>query len=346
MKCAHALNAALARVLESDPHALVFGEDVIDPYGGAFKVTRGLSTRFPGRVRATPVSEAAIMGLAAGLSLRGYKPIVEIMFGDFLLLAADQIVNHAAKFRAMYGGRVSCPLVIRTPSGGGRSYGPTHSQSLEKHLFGVPHLHSFAASVFHDPLLLFTRMLSLHGPSLFIEHKLMYGAEMWDSQGASPALARWPCDSGAAIPAARLAAVPPAECRVTLVAYGHQAAVAATVVERLAIEQEIFVDLIVPAQLAPLDLAPIVESGRCTGCVVTVEEGTAGWSWGSEIAARVQAELFGLLRRPVAVLTSNSDVIPASRSAEADMLISPARIRHMLEEVCHDAGGGTAARRQ
>ena len=129
----------------------MLGEDILDPYGGAFKVTQGLSTRFPDRVFTTPISEAAIVGMSVGLALRGLHPIAEIMFGDFVALAADQIVNHAAKYPAMYNGQVQVPLVMRTPMGGGRGYGPTHSQSLERLFFGIPHLKLVAPSHAHDP---------------------------------------------------------------------------------------------------------------------------------------------------------------------------------------------------
>ena len=121
------------------------------PYGGAFKVTRGLSSRFPARVFATPISEAAIVGLATGLALRGMRPVAEIMFGDFLFLAGDQLVNHAAKFRWMYHDQVRVPMVIRTPMGGRRGYGPTHSQSIEKHFMGVPGLWVVAPHVLSSP---------------------------------------------------------------------------------------------------------------------------------------------------------------------------------------------------
>ena len=104
-----ALNAALYGCLERDPRVVVLGEDIADPYGGAFKVTRGLSSAFPDRVRTTPVSEGAIAGISAGLALAGFRPIAEIMFGDFVALCFDQIVNHIAKYEAMYAGGAACP---------------------------------------------------------------------------------------------------------------------------------------------------------------------------------------------------------------------------------------------
>ncbi len=142
----YSLNRALHRAFAEDERVYLIGEDLLDPYGGAFKVARGLSTAYPGRVLTTPVSEAGILGVGTGMALRGLRPVVEVMFGDFVTLIADQLVNHAAKFRAMYNGQVAVPLVVRTPMGGRRGYGPTHSQSLEKLFLGVPGLRVLAPS--------------------------------------------------------------------------------------------------------------------------------------------------------------------------------------------------------
>ena len=111
---------------------IFLGEDLDDPYGGAFKISKGLKTKFKNQVYSTPISEAAITGLSSGMSIQGHKPIVEIMFGDFLTLTFDQIVNNISKFHDMYNKGVRNPIIIRTPMGGRRGYGPTHSQSLEK----------------------------------------------------------------------------------------------------------------------------------------------------------------------------------------------------------------------
>ena len=132
--------------MTADERVILMGEDILDPYGGAFKVTRGLSSAFPDRVLAAPISEAGMVGAAAGMALRGLRPGVEIMFGDFLTLAADQLINHIAKFRWMYNDQVRVPLVVRTPMGGRRGYGPTHSQTLEKLFLGIPGLTVLAPS--------------------------------------------------------------------------------------------------------------------------------------------------------------------------------------------------------
>jgi len=140
------LNTALHRAMQADERIYILGEDILDPYGGAFKITRGLSAAFPGRVLTTPISEAAILGLASGMALRGLRPVAEVMFGDFVTLMADQLINHAAKFRWMYNDQVRVPLVLRLPMGGRRGYGPTHSQSLEKLFLGAPGLRVVAPS--------------------------------------------------------------------------------------------------------------------------------------------------------------------------------------------------------
>jgi len=168
------LNTALLQAMHSDESVYLLGEDILDPYGGAFKVTRGLSSQFPGRVLTTPISEAAIVGVATGMALRGLRPVVEIMFGDFVALAADQLVNHAAKFRWIYNDLVRVPLVVRTPMGGRRGYGPTHSQSLEKMFLGVPGLRLVAPNTLGDPASLLQTAIAEDDPVLFIEHKLLY----------------------------------------------------------------------------------------------------------------------------------------------------------------------------
>ena len=125
----------------------MLGEDICDPYGGAFKVTKNISKDFPERIINTPISEAGFIGIGVGLAMNGIKPIIEIMFGDFISLGFDQILNHAVKYNDIYNGQVNVPLLIRIPSGGGRGYGATHSQSLEKFFVGIPHLNIIAFSL-------------------------------------------------------------------------------------------------------------------------------------------------------------------------------------------------------
>jgi pyruvate/2-oxoglutarate/acetoin dehydrogenase E1 component len=181
---AKALNAALIAMMREDDRVHFLGEDILDPYGGAFKISKGLSSAYPDRVITTPISEAGFTGLATGMALRGLRPIVEIMFGDFLAIAADQIVNHMAKFVTMYGRTMDVPIVVRTPMGGGRGYGATHSQSLEKLFFGTPNLTIVAPSHAHDPGKLLRNAVALGRPVLFIEHKMLYPENLLESGGA------------------------------------------------------------------------------------------------------------------------------------------------------------------
>ena len=220
--------------------------------------------------------------MAAGLALEGYRPIVEIMFGDFIGLAFDQIANHIAKYESMYNGQVTCPVIIRTPSGGGRGYGPTHSQSLEKHFLGIPHLKTVAASLFHDPRQSLRELLEQTSPVLYIEHKLLYPLHVFEPDDMRLRFATVTTDASPEFPeTVSIRLVPREECVLTVLAYGFQAELARRVVERLAIENEIFCELLVPGQIAPLDWAPIERSVAVTGSLVVVEEGTAGWSWGT-----------------------------------------------------------------
>lgn len=331
---ARALGETLQTLLAEDPRVVVLGEDIADPYGGAFKVTRGLSTAFPERARTTPVSEGAIAGVSAGLALAGFRPIAEIMFGDFVTLCFDQVVNHIAKYQAMYAGKATCPVIIRTPSGGGRGYGPTHSQSLEKHFVGVPHLTVAAASLVHDPLLVFRSLLAGDAPALYVEHKLLYPLPM-QLPSAAARIGDWQVaseGSAGALPTLRLQLVPRAACTFTVLAYGYQAHLAMRVMEKLAMEDELFGELLIPAQLAPLDAAPIERSVEATGSLVTVEEGTAGWSWGTEAAQLVHRRLFGRLRKPVEVLASEPTVIPGARADEARILVGTDKIEAALRQ--------------
>ena len=144
------INHYFLKLSENDKKIIFLGEDIVDPYGGAFKITKNIKNHFINQIFSTPISEASIVGMCGGLAIKGYKPIVEIMFGDFLSLAFDQILNNLSKFHAMYNQEVSLPLVIRTPMGGGRGYGPTHSQSIEKTFLGISGLNTFFKSIFSN----------------------------------------------------------------------------------------------------------------------------------------------------------------------------------------------------
>jgi pyruvate/2-oxoglutarate/acetoin dehydrogenase E1 component len=331
---ARELGETLGACLAEDSRVVILGEDISDPYGGAFKVTRGLSTAFPERVRSTPISEGAIAGVSAGLALAGYRPIAEIMFGDFTTLTFDQVVNHIAKYQAMYNGQATCPVILRAPMGGHRGYGPTHSQSLEKHFVGIPHLRVVAASLFHDPRAVFADFLGADSPVFYVEHKLLYPQQMrLPESGRIGVLLVRSEQSEGMLPTVCMSAVPRENCTVTVVAYGYQAWLAGEVIERLAVTEEIFAELMVPAQIAPVDWSPIKNSALITGRVVTLEEGTAGWSWGSEIAAVLSHDLFGDLRGPVEIVSSEASVIPSARASEGRVLVGSSHLEAAIRSV-------------
>ncbi|GAB4564202.1 MAG: transketolase C-terminal domain-containing protein [Anaerolineae bacterium] len=319
-RCVEAINKALHDIFAECPEALLLGEDVLDPYGGAFKVTRGLSTAYPDRVLTTPISEAAITGIAAGMALRGLRPIVEIMFGDFMTLTFDQVVNHIAKFEAMYNGQVKCPVVIRTPMGGRRGYGPTHSQSIEKFFIGIPHLRVIAPSPVHPiPAMLRHAVIEDDGPVLWIENKIMYGELMLTPERGR--IGDFACRiAEGPYPAVWLSLCDFEEADVTLITYGGSTTLAMKAATELLIEEEIFADVVVLAQLSPVDVDSVASAVRHSGRAVFVEEGTRTGGVGAEWAASIQERLWEALRAPVARVAAEDDIIPSARHLEDAVL--------------------------
>lgn len=324
------LNAALRQALLEDERVYLLGEDILDPYGGAFKVTRGLSQDFPNRVITTPISEAGIVGIATGMALRGLRPVVEIMFGDFLTLAADQLINHAAKFRWMYNDRVRAPLVVRTPMGGRRGYGPTHSQTLEKHFLGVPGLRVLAPTTSGDPGALLLNAIQDDDPVLFIENKLLYTCnridENLDDYSIDPYVGSVHVSTSENQPslcpiAYRLNIKDAPPPQLSLAAYGYMAELARQAVHRLAYEFEIFAELTAYTQLSPLDITPLQVSTRHTGKLLVVEEGCLAAGWGAEVVARL-SENPTTRQMSYRRLAARDLPVPASGPLEAAILPS------------------------
>jgi pyruvate/2-oxoglutarate/acetoin dehydrogenase E1 component len=315
------LNAGLRAAMSADERVIILGEDVLDPYGGAFKVTRGLSTQFPDRVLATPISEAGFVAVATGLALRGFRPVVEIMFGDFLFLAGDQIVNHAAKYRAMFNDQVRVPLVIRTPSGGRRGYGPTHSQSLEKHFLGAPGLWVVAPNSLGDPgELLRQAIFAVEDPVLFVENKIGYGEPLrtaipgYDIARLADGLSPFPT----------LWLQPQAPCDGLLVCYGGMTSFALEAATRLREREQLHLGLLVVSQLAPTPVSHFdaILRDNVPAAVVTVEEAPAEGGWGAEIIATIEQirdtrQLAPIRYRRVGAMRT---AIPSARTLEDRVL--------------------------
>lgn len=319
IRCAAALNQALTRVFEQRADVYLIGEDILDPYGGAFAITKGLSTRWPDRVIATPVSEAALFGIAAGMAIRGYRPILEVMFGDFVTLGLDQIVNGIGKFREMFDDQVRIPLVVRTPMGGGRGYGPTHSQSLEKLLTAVPGITVVAANEAQDLEALVREVVDDDEPVFLIEHKQMYArANRRPVDGRYGDLA---CrETNERYPALTFSGNDFGRAEATIVTFGGMLPAALAAMLELILEEEHFTEVVALGQLSPLRTAPILDSVARTGALITVEEGTMTGGIGAEIAARVQDEGWTLLRAPVQRIAAPDGIIPAARSLERAVL--------------------------
>jgi 2-oxoisovalerate dehydrogenase E1 component len=322
---------ALRQQLEGDERSILIGEDIEGPYGGAFKVTKDLSLKYPGRVRNTPISEAAIVGMGNGLAIAGMLPVCEIMFGDFLTLAMDQWVNHAAKFRWMYNDQVSVPLIIRTPMGGRRGYGATHSQSLEKHFLGLPGTQVLAIHGRYDPYLFYKRLFEVvDRPTLVIENKVLYGEYVTHEtvQGF------WCEHTDDDFPTTRIRSVGRAD--VTILCYGGMLSEAEKALDVLFEEHEIVAEIVCPTQIYPLHLDPIVAAVRESQRVLVVEEGQMFCGFGAEVVASICEACPDLAIR-IRRLGAAARPLPSSKPAELESLPgTKAIVSKCLELVQHD----------
>jgi pyruvate/2-oxoglutarate/acetoin dehydrogenase E1 component len=324
MRIAQRLNLALHELMAADPDVHLLGEDIADPYGGAFKITQGLSTRFGDRVRSTPISEGAVVGAGAGLALAGGKAIVEIMFADFAALAFDQLLNFASKSTSMYGRPVPIPLIVRCPSGGNRGYGPTHSQSPQKHFIGMPGLSIFEMTPFHDPAELFAEMLATGHPCLLFEDKVLYTRDAYQ-RGVIDDLYSFEIRDGVA--RVFLTGVGEPDC--TLITHGGMAHRAIEAMRGLLIEDDVACELLVPARLYPLPELPGLDRA---GHVCVIEDGAEGGTWGAEVASVLYPLLWHTLRRPIGLISSAGSVIPAAPHLEREVIVQPDRIRREISE--------------
>jgi 2-oxoisovalerate dehydrogenase E1 component len=320
------INEALRDWLAEDSRALLLGEDIRSPYGGAFKATRGLSDDYPDRVINTPISEAGIVGVANGLALGGFRPIVEIMFGDFLGLCFDQLLNHAAKFGGMYNRAMPSAIVVRTPMGGGRGYGPTHSQNIEKHFAGIPGLRVIAL---HGRARIGALYRALRGgsePTLIVENKLLYRA-----RGDAPLPPAYEAfESDGLFPATLLRAQ--ADADITVVAFGRTSVMAEQVAAEL-LEDEVSVEIVLPLCVYPFDARPVVESASRTGRLVVVEEGAAGFDLASEVIAATAQAYRGRSRLHVRRVAAKARPIPSALALEQAVLPSAAALRSACLEI-------------
>ena len=298
-----ALREALREEMERNESVFLLGEDIGRFWGGAFGVTKGLAEEFGDeRVRDTPISENAIIGVAVGAAITGTRPVAEIMFGDLTALAVDQICNQAAKIRYMFGGQVGVPCVIRTPFGAGVNIASHHSQSLEAWFMHTPGLHVAVPSTPYDAKGLLKTAVRGNNPVFFVEHKLLYPVK-----GMVP-------DEDYIVPFG-VAEVKREGKDVTIVAtlyMVHKALVAAEQLSKEGINAEV----LDPRTLVPLDKGAIVKSVKKTGRLVIVSEDckTAGVS--AEIAAMVAEEAVDYLDAPITRVAEPDTPIPFSPPME------------------------------
>lgn len=285
-RCNEQIREALGEGIERNKNIIVYGEDVKDPYGGAFKATKGLSGKHPGNLFNMPISEACMVGMAVGMALTGKIPVVEIMFGDFLALAMDQLLNHAVKYGWIYGEAVQVPMVIRTPMGGGRGYGPTHSQSLEKFLMGIPLLKVLALSPLHNPKLLYQTIFdTISSPTVVIENKKLYAERMLSVSDHKCGSFFVEEINHYGYSTMRLSLDRQTAPDITVVTYGGMVRDAMKAAEALLLEDEIQADLVVVSQLLPLPKQDIREAINGKAPMAVVEEGTVTAGIGAEIVA-------------------------------------------------------------
>lgn len=299
-----ALNAALDEAMAADEGVILLGEDVgAKQGGGVFKVSSGLSEKYGDhRIRATPISEQAIMGACVGAALAGMRPIAEIMLMNFVTVAMDQIVNHAAKLRFMSGGQTNVPMVIRTTTGVGVGFGGQHSDMLEAWFAHVPGLKIVTPSNATDAKGLMRSAIECNDPVIFIENILCYGLKS-DDPGTDY---RVPLGE---------AAIAREGTDVSLVTYGRTVLDALEVAETLAAEG-VLVEVIDLRTIAPYDEATVTASVRKTGRAVVLHEAVRSYGTGAEIASRLHEALFNELKAPVQRIGGAFSAVPMASVLE------------------------------
>ena len=314
-----AVNEALAQEMERDSSVIIMGEDVAggaggqgedDAWGGVLGVTKGLYGKFPGRVLDTPITESGYIGAAVGAATRGLRPVAELMFIDFAGVCLDQIMNQAAKFRYMFGGKAVTPVTIRAMYGAGLRAAAQHSQALYPLFTHLPGLKVVVPSSPYEVKGLLAQSIRDDDPVIFFEHKAMY-----DSTGEVP-------QESYTIPFGEANVVREGD-DVTVVAIGRMVSVA----EEAAKELEgsgISIEIIDPRTLSPLDLDTILESVENTGRLVVVDEASPRCNIATDISAQVVSEAFGDLKAPVKMVSPPHVPVPFAGSLE-DLYIPSAQ---------------------
>jgi len=316
-----ALNEALVEEMRRDKNVFIMGEGIAER-GGSYKVTAGLLAEFgASRVFDTPIAEASFTGAGVGAAITGMRPVVEILFIDFIMLAMDQIVNQAAKYRFMTGGRGKVPLVIRTQGGSGNMLAAQHSQSLEAFFYHVPGLKVVMPATPYDAKGLLKSAVRDDDPVIFIEHKKLYmtRGEVPDNE-YTVELGRGDIKRGGK--------------DVTLIAWSNMVLRALEAAEKMAAEG-IDAEVVDLRSLVPLDKGLILQSARKTGRVVIVQEAVRRGGVASDIASIIQEEAFASLKCPVRILAGKNTPIPYNGNLETICIPQVADIINTVKEVVH-----------
>jgi 2-oxoisovalerate dehydrogenase E1 component beta subunit len=316
-----AIREALAEEMRRDPKVFVLGEDV-GPYGGAFGVTQGLHDEFGElRVLDTPISESAIIGVSIGAALRGYRPVAEMQFADFISCGFDQIVNQAATLRYRYGGRVSVPIVVRAPGGGNVGGGLYHSQNPEAWFVHRPGLKVVAPSTAYDAKGLLKAAIRDDNPVIYLEHKYLYRR------------AKGPVPEGDAIVPIGEAAIRREGDDLTLVPYGAMVIASLEAAERVAKEDGLEIEVIDLRTLLPFDRAALLKSVEKTSRALIVHEDVKTLGMGAELSAVIMEERFDHLDAPVMRVTYPDTHVPFSQVLEAANLPNTEKIVEALRRL-------------
>ncbi len=318
-----ALKEALAEEMRRDASVFLMGEG-IGERGGSYKVTAGLLAEFgPRRVLDTPISEASFTGAGVGAAITGMRPVIEILFIDFVLLVLDQIVNQAAKLRFMTGNQGAVPLVLRTQGGSGNRLAAQHSQSLEAIFYHIPGLKLVMPSTPCDAKGLLKSAIRDDDPVVFIEHKRLYM-----TKGNVP-------ENDYTIPLG-VGDVKRSGRDLTIVAWSHMVSQSLSAAERLSAEG-IEVEVIDPRSLVPLDKALILKSVRKTGHLLIVQEAVRRGGVGSDIASIVQEETFPRPTVPIRILAGLNTPIPYNPRLEDACVPRVDNIVKTVKEMIHAA---------
>jgi pyruvate dehydrogenase E1 component beta subunit len=314
-----ALHDTLRAELARDENVFLIGEE-IGVFEGSYKITAGLLTEFgPTRVRDTPICEEGFVGAAIGAAMLGLRPVVEIMTINFSLLAIDQIVNHAAKMHAMFGGQVSVPLVIRTPGGGGQQLAATHSQNLEVWYAHVPGLKVVAPATPADAKALLTTAIRDDDPVIVLENLALY-----NTKGEVP-------DGDQVTEIGRAAVVKPGS-DLTVVAYSRATVIALDVARQLE-DDGVSVEVVDLRSLRPLDRDTICASVRKTSRAVVLEDDWLSYGVGAEVAATIQEGVFDFLDAPVRRVAAAEVPLPYAKPLELAALPDAGALIKVVREV-------------